>query len=101
MLVEFRNGIVGTIRTSWAFDLPAGHHPVHIVGERGQLYGGDNRLWFQPDGWQPAALELPQADTFAREIEHFADCLFEGRAPLASLQDGIDTLRLIRAVYDA
>src|SRR5438046_92792 len=80
--VRFTNGVIGEILTSWAFPLPHGTHQIHIMGEKGEIFGSENTLYHLPRGAkEPTKKEFAAVDTFEAEIAHFADCLREGRRP--------------------
>lgn len=94
--VRFANGAVGEIFTSWAFPLPSGSHAVHVIGEKGEIYGSGSELYFRPDGYSAAARkQLRSGESFADEIGHFAQCLQEGRRPLHAAEEGREVLDLI------
>ena len=94
--VRFANGAIGEILTSWAFPLPHGTHQIHVVGEKGQIYGSENTLYHLPHGYsEPAKRSFPNVHTFEAEIGHFADVLREGRRPLHSVEEGRAVLELI------
>jgi predicted dehydrogenase len=94
--VRFANGAIGEVLTSWAFNNPHGTHQIHVIGEKGQVFGSGNELYFLPNGYsQPAKREFKPVDTIAAEMEHFADCLREGRRPLHSVEEGRAVLELI------
>jgi len=96
--VRFQNGIMGEVLTSWAFDLPYGTHHIHIVGEKGQLFGSDNTLYCLPRGYsEPAKRVFPGVNTFEAEIAHFAECLHEGKRPMHSVAEGRAVLEVILA----
>ncbi|UCD27824.1 MAG: Gfo/Idh/MocA family oxidoreductase [Planctomycetota bacterium] len=101
VLIEFDNGITGMVRTSWALELPAGHHSFHVVAERGELYGSANELCWKPVRFnEPAKMAFDEVDTFEKEIVHFVDCVEQGIEPLQSYKDGIRVLQVIRKSYD-
>jgi predicted dehydrogenase len=94
--VRFANGVIGEILTSWAFALPYGTHHIHIVGSEGQLFGSDNTLYHLPKGaTEPTKRSFDEVNTFVAEIEHFADCLREGKRPIHSVEEGRAVLELI------
>jgi len=94
--VRFANGAIGEILTSWAFALPHGTHHIHVVGEKGQIFGSDNTLYHLPRGFsEPAKRTFQSVDTFEAEIGHFADCLREGKRPIHSVEEGRAVLELI------
>ena len=95
--VRFQNGVLGEVLTSWAMPLPYGTHKLHLVGDRGELFGSSNILYYRPTGFaEPAERVLPAvASTFTEEIGHFADCLQNGTPPLHGAEDGRAVLELI------
>ena len=96
--VRFANGALGEILTSWAFNLPHGSHQIHVVGETGELFGTESKLFFLPAGFsEPAQLTLPATDTFADQMAHFAECRRTGVRPLHSLEEGRAGLEVILA----
>ena len=98
--VRFANGAIGEILTSWAFALPFGTHQIHIVGEKGQLFGSNNTLYHLPNGvTEPLKRDFDEVDTFEAEIAHFADCLVEGKRPIHSVEEGRAVLELITKAY--
>ncbi len=101
VLCSFPSGASGQVFTSWAMEIPTGQHLIHVVGERGELYGGPSDLWFQPTRMEPARMRLPEKDTFAAEIEHFVTCVETGRAPVQTVEDGIAALEFILDAYAA
>jgi len=94
--IRFKSGAIGEVFTSWAFPLPTGTHQIHIVGDRGEVYGSGNRLFWKPQGYaEPACKTLPQVNTFVAEIGHFADCLRSGTAPIHGFDAGRMVLDII------
>jgi len=94
--VRFANGIMGEILTSWAMNNPWGTHQIHVVGEKGQIFGSENVLYHLPAGYaEPAKRTFNAVDTFEAELGHFADCLREGRRPLHGVEEGRAVLELI------
>lgn len=101
MTVKFDGGAMGEVLTSWAWDWPDGSWQFQLIGEKGQLFGRGNKLHFKPNGWQPATLELKPANTFAAELEHFADSIANGTQPLNTNFHGTQVLRLILGAYES
>lgn len=98
--VRFANGAIGEVLTSWAFPLPHGTHHIHVMGEKGQIFGSDNTLYHLPHGTkEPTKREFDNVDTFEAEIGHFADCLIEGKRPIHSVDEGRAVLELILNAY--
>jgi len=96
--VRFANGALGEVLTSWAFANPYGTHQIHVVGEKGQIFGSGGDLYFLPDGFrEPAKTTLRSADTFVDQMAHFAHCLTTGTRPFHSVAEGRAVLEVILA----
>ncbi len=94
--VRFGTGALGEILTSWAIHQPYGTHQIHVVGEKGQLFGSGSDLYYLPAGFKdPCLKKLCDVDTFAAQMEHFADCLRNGTRPLHSVEEGRAVLEVI------
>jgi predicted dehydrogenase len=94
--VRFANGIIGEIFTSWAMNTPWGTHQIHVVGEKGQLFGSENTLYFLPMHYsEPAKRTFREVDTFEAELSHFADVLQSGARPIHGVEEGRAVLELI------
>lgn len=101
--VRFANGAIGEILTSWAFANPHGSHQIHVVGEKGQIFGSGNELYYLPAGFtQPALRRFGEVETFTAQMEHFVQCLRTGTRPLHSVEEGRAVLEVIlQAAEDA
>ena len=95
--VRFENGVLGEVLTSWAMPLPYGTHKLHLVGDKGELFGSDNVLYYRPSRFaEPAERILPHIEsTFSEEIGYFADCVRSGTGPLHGAEEGRAVLELI------
>ncbi|MCX7012374.1 MAG: Gfo/Idh/MocA family oxidoreductase [Candidatus Sumerlaeota bacterium] len=101
--VRFANGVLGEVFTSWAMPQPYGSYQIHVIGERGQLFGQRDELYLlRPGETEPEKRSLPAADTFTKQIAHFAECLKDGKRPVAGVEEGRATLDVVlRAARDA
>jgi len=96
--VRFANGALGEVLTSWAFANPYGTHQIHVVGDKGQVFGSDNDLYYLPEGFsEPARITLPEAHTFVDQMAHFAHCLMTGTRPPHAVEEGRAVLEVILA----
>ena len=94
--VRFANGAIGEVLTSWAFSNPFGTHQIHVVGEKGQIFGSGDTLYFLPNGYtEPAKRNFPGVATFNAEIGHFADCVINKTRPIHSVEEGRAVLEVI------
>jgi predicted dehydrogenase len=101
--VQFANGVIGEILTSWAFNNPYGSHQIHVIGDKGQIFGSGSELFYLPDGYrEPAKKTLPNVETFGAQLAHFAECLQNGKRPIHSVEEGRAVLEIIlKAAEDA
>ena len=78
-------------------------HHIHVIGEKGQIFGSGNELYCLPAGSaQPALQTFRDVDTFTAQIEHFVNCLRTGARPLHSVEEGRAVLEIIlKAAEDA
>ena len=108
LLVEFENGVIGQIETSR--NCPYGYHvETEIYGSDGCIRigmvpvkdrvtymnaSGVSRVcseWFY-EYWEP---------TFIKEMQHFVDCIRDGRKPLVDLEDGYRAVEWACAATEA
>ena len=100
LLCRFPSGATGIVHTSWAMEVPAGHHSFHVIGEKGEVYGGRRELFFQPNRMQPAHTQFPDVDTFVLQIRHFVQCIESGARPVQDYEDGLAVVDLILRAYE-
>ncbi len=99
--VRFANGAIGEILTSWAYGNPHGSHQIHVIGEKGEIFGSGNELYYIPSGFsQPALKKFRETTTFTVQMEHFADCLRNGTRPPHSVAEGRAVLAVILAAAE-
>lgn len=100
-MVRFANGAVGTLQTSWGYGVPNGHWQIAAIGEKGQIYGRGNTLYFQPLQGEVEKHELEPENGFVGEIKHFVDCIVDGVAPEQGLYEGVTVLKVILGGYQS
>jgi predicted dehydrogenase len=100
VMLRFADGAFGQILSSWAMPNPFGPYYFCVIGERGQLYATADTLYVQLNGLaEPATQKFQPVDTFAAEIEHFADTLAAGGRPIQSVPEATEVLKVILAAY--
>jgi len=110
--VEFEQGAMGQVFTSYAAYAPVDGGPLWLYGDEGTLYkadlaSADVRVSTsgRPDGY--ATLEdrdhggLPSADAYLNELHHFVDCCRTGSPPLSGGEDNVRTIRFVEAIYES
>ncbi|MFP8780798.1 Gfo/Idh/MocA family protein [Hydrogenophaga sp. RWCD_12] len=121
-LLRFENGALGTVLLSdtavspWCWDMCAGEqdqyprqdaNALFIAGTHGSLSLPDLSLWHYEGErhWhQPLTREqtaTSKADTYTRQLLHFAAVIRGDEAALCSALDGLRTLQATRALLDA
>jgi predicted dehydrogenase len=117
-LVRFADGAVGTLVESFvmkSLETAAGSevHTLRIDGELGSLATRDGRtieLFSERPDYLPGGLggtlvrhtiHVPEADTFAREIAHFIQCVRVGAEPVTSGRSQRRPLELVLAAYES
>tara|TARA_B100001971_G_scaffold61651_2_gene56540 strand:+ start:4586 stop:5683 length:1098 start_codon:yes stop_codon:yes gene_type:complete len=121
--MEFENGAVAQVLSSWASRTPWNHH-YWLLGELGsvtsRLMPGSSPAEqyigpldvslprFDDDKSSRAFVPLDIADTdlpthlpFVNEILHFADCCQSGAEPLSSGTDNLGTMKAVLGIYES
>jgi predicted dehydrogenase len=101
VLIEFADGTVGTIVTSWAYE-PAGcTERFSVVGEAGSLWSDGRALYHKPRGKEQMVVQEAggETDTYAAEVVDFIGCLVEGRRPINTEVEGVNVLKVILGAY--
>jgi predicted dehydrogenase len=101
VLVRFRNGVMGSVVTSWASEASANTERFSVVGELGSMYSDGESLTYILRGKEPVTETFEWVHEFAAEVEHFADSIANGTAPIHSHTQGIEVLGMILAAYES
>ena len=104
--VRFENGVIGEILTSWAMQNPWGSHQIHVIGEKGQIFGSEADLNFVAAGSTqvekiPVNIGENWGSTFGEQIKHFADAVRNKTKPLHSVEEGLATLDIILSATES
>lgn len=102
VLVEFADGSVGTISTSWAYEAPACTERFSVAGEAGSLWSDGASVFIKSRGAEQVVLQEPiaaQSDSYALEVVDYIACLREGRRPVHNETDGVEVLKVILGAY--
>ena len=99
VLVRFKDGAVGNIVTSWAYEPAAITEKFSFVAEKGSAYSDGKDLHYKLRGSEAQTIELPGVDTFVEEIKDFVTCLQEKRRPVNTEAEGINVLKVILGAY--
>ena len=105
VMVKFANGAIGQIFTGEGFVFPANDAKLHVIGERGEVYGNRYDLHERPRGFAEAATRSwppptqGNQQTFDDTIHHFYDSITTGQRPIQDHHDGRRVLEVILAAY--
>src|SRR5699024_9760547 len=107
-LIRFENGASLFIDVS--FTLQAKQNEVSV-----KLYGNQGGAEIEPElaliseKYNTILNTTPQIDNlafdfgkaFSNEINHFVDCCIEGSETIAPVEDGVEIMRILNAVYES
>jgi len=105
VMVKFANGAIGQIFTGEGFAFPSNDAKLHIIGERGEVYGMRYDLHEKPRGFTEEATRTWAApaqgnqQTFDDTIHHFYDSITTSQKPIQDHYDGRRVLEVILAAY--
>jgi predicted dehydrogenase len=109
VLIEYENGMSGSIEAGWYHHFANSlHGAVEVFGAEGyarvfptEFYCKIEGIW----GWHTPSVtsQQPHIDMpmYAAQIDHFIDCILDGRAPLCGAHQGLQAVRLMEAVYES
>ncbi len=100
--VQFADGSVGTVTTSWAYEPAGSTERFSVVGEAGSLWSDGESLYHKPRGGEAVRLVDPPAEeieTIRLSVQDFVACLREGRRPIQTEVEGINVLKVILGAY--
>ncbi|WP_085033589.1 Gfo/Idh/MocA family protein [Ensifer aridi] len=119
ILIEFKNGVLGTATVSdsvvapWSWEMTTGENPAYprteqscymIGGTHGSLAVPSLEVWRNPgkrSWWEPLdqkRVEVDDEDPLVLQIRQFCKVIRGGEPPLVSGREGLETLRVIDAV---
>ncbi|WVT76504.1 Gfo/Idh/MocA family oxidoreductase (plasmid) [Sinorhizobium chiapasense] len=119
ILIEFKNGALGTATVSdavvapWSWEMTSGENPAYpkteqscymIGGTHGSLAVPSLEVWRNPgkrSWWEPfdqTRIEVDDEDPLVLQIRQFCKVIRGNEPPLVSGREGLETLRVIDAV---
>lgn len=106
-LVKFDNGVVGKVSVNAECIMPY-RFPLRIFGDLGSVF--DNRIWSHKYPGQTDWIELPTVlpdssnvshHPFQAEIDHFIECIQQGRQSHCRLDDAVKTHEIALAARES
>lgn len=119
ILIEFKNGVLGTATVSdtvvapWSWEMTSGENPAYpkteqscymIGGTHGSLAVPSLEVWRNPGNrswWEPfdqTRIEVDDEDPLVLQIRQFCKVIRRDEPPLVSGREGLETLRVVDAV---
>ncbi|MDX8443306.1 Gfo/Idh/MocA family protein [Mesorhizobium australafricanum] len=119
ILIEFKNGVLGTATVSdavvapWSWEMTTGENPAYpktqqscylIGGTHGSLAVPSLEVWRNPgkrSWWEPfdqTRIEVDDEDPLVLQIRQFCKVIRGDEPPLVSGREGLKTLRVVDAV---
>ncbi len=116
--LQFKSGALGQFTITWAMNGKSMFEPLKVLGARGTLRVENDRLTFETREGKQTSAELAEREPWAREVlerfegftgrdsvrlsvEHFIDCVREGRPPLITPEEARESLRVALMVNEA
>ncbi|MEE8398706.1 MAG: Gfo/Idh/MocA family oxidoreductase [Desulfobacterales bacterium] len=123
--LEFENGAIGDVFGNWTTFRSPEAMSYKVFGTKGTLHStppktpeqglnqfgtilistkdrdkkGDFGLKFEPV--ETTSVDLPSSHCFVNEILHFEECCREGKEPISSGRDNIETIKMLMAIYES
>ena len=97
-VIEFSNGVIVNFSINWTSYQYLYYEGMSISGEDGLVVTGPcNKIGLA--GVDNGALKDFTPPPCQSMYEHFAECIETGKKPLTSLEEGYNSLQLVRAIY--
>lgn len=102
--LQFRGGTVATVYSSW--EVPLHDNFIQVYGDKGSIQavrtigpytdGQVQRI----EGTKSQIVALTHRDHYVCEVEHFRDCVYQGKEPLTSGANSLKSESLRLKLYD-
>ncbi|MAT75464.1 hypothetical protein CMK14_10030 [Candidatus Poribacteria bacterium] len=93
--IRFKNGATLMLEATWALNLPGGGY-IQIAGTKA---GGkiDPLTIYKDD--QDLTPEVTRDNPYRAEVNHFIDCVLNGKTPISSAEQGVTLMKMLDAIY--
>ncbi|NMP36897.1 MAG: Gfo/Idh/MocA family oxidoreductase [Clostridiales bacterium] len=106
-MIRFDNGAVLSVEASFSLNLKNDTGDIELFGTKAgakldpkiEIYSQINDYLVNIDFNRDTALSFD--GLFAREMDHYVDCVINGTPCRAPAQDGVDMMRILDAVYES
>lgn len=104
-LIRFDNGLVLDVEASFSLNVKDDCDKIELFGTKGgakfqselELYSVVNHRMVDINFKN----KITSGDYFAKEINHFVDCISLGQDCISPAQDGVEIMELISAIYES
>ncbi len=104
-VVRMEPDITLTVEVSWALNLEQDTGGTEIFGAKAGAKLEPLTIFGEEMGRlvdkQPRVPSISYAETHARAIRHFLDCIHEGKQPLSDAAQAVVTLQILDAIYES
>ena len=106
-LIRFDNGLVLSVETCFSLDLKEDKGDIELFGTKAgckldpevEIFTDMNDYMVNVGFTNSTALSFD--GLFAKEINHFVDCVINGTTPRAPAEDGVEIMKILDAVYES
>lgn len=107
-LIRFENGASLAVDVSFTLHTKQDEIAVKLYGDKGGAEL-EPALALMLEKHDTILNAFPQTDhpsfhfdsAFQHEIDHFIDCCLSGQTPISSVDDGVEIMKILRAVYES
>lgn len=106
-MIRFDNGAVLTIDTSYSLNIKGGRGDIELFGTKaGAKLDPQVEMYSEINDYMvnlnfPHDTSLSFDGLFAKEMDHFVDCITKGVNCIAPAQDGVDMMRILDGIYES
>ncbi|MDP4098335.1 Gfo/Idh/MocA family oxidoreductase [Paenibacillus sp. P96] len=107
-LIRFENGASLMIEVSFTLHASKNESTVKLYGDKGG-FEIDPEVMMTTEKNNTILNVHPQTDSagfqfekaFQNEIDHFVDCILTGNQPISPVEDGVEIMKILNAVYES
>ena len=107
-MIRFENGASLQVDVSFALHAQKDEASIKLYGDKGG-FEIDPEIVIVTEQHDTILNVTPQTDhrgfhfeaAFQSEIDHFVECVREGRKPISPVEDGVEMMRILNAVYES
>jgi predicted dehydrogenase len=103
-LLRFKSGKTVVLETSWAANHPgdAREYGVDLLGTTAGLSLYPARLFRSgPSGYETIHLAAPKVLQHEDRIQHFVNCVLDGKKPLVPVEESLKVQEILDAIYES